>query len=341
VTAYNRLNNSVTTSPVRHFTVNVGSSAGTAARNWVTVNVSYPAGTIIGYAMTNSTCIRVQAFENAGFAGLPAAEVQINERDFNRDGTIVELHGLKTAAPYYIRAYVDCNNNRIRDIWEPYGYVCSLTGPNRFDPIPVMSVDSTPLTVPSLIIVNADTDGDGISDGWEYIMTGSNPNINWLGVYGADDWSKVFPLGGMTDKQLMLAGDNPLEAYSLGNEMSDHDNMVLGTTNLGDTLNFRLTEFGMGNSEASLAWAMTIQNTAKVSKFGIMEERSVDLTSYGTVWCVIYFSPSLLTPKDEWKEVERFKVTNPDGSGMESFTKGYMPDVHGNGFYRAELIIEP
>jgi len=332
VTVYNRLNNSVAVSgsSMRSFTVDVGSGSGTA-RDYVTVNLSYnPYAGAIGNALTNSTCIRVQAFENAGFTGLPAAEVQVNMQDFTYGGTIVRLHGLKKDASYYVRAYIDCNNNRIRDIWEPYGYVCIGAGPNRFDPIRVPALSSDPLEkdLHPLVIVNADTDGDRISDGWEYIMTKGVGN--WLGVYGFDKYAS---LTGMSDLQLAMEGYNPLEVYSMGNGVSDYTNVALGMSALGDDLSLQLTSFGLGDLSSgkgtSLGWKATIRN-----EMGIMSEREFEPNDEIPVTYVIEYTTNL-RDKDSWTVVESFTLTN--GVGDHVIQDGFMMDPNG-GFFRARRL---
>ena len=60
-------------------------------------------------------------------------------------------------------------------------YVCAGgPGPDRLDPAPVRAAQGTPASAALLEIRDADTDGDGVSDGHEYIQSGGAGN--WLGI---------------------------------------------------------------------------------------------------------------------------------------------------------------
>jgi hypothetical protein len=163
---------------------------------------------------TNLSII-VQAFRNAGFAGEPTAQVQVNASRTNvRVGAAYELKGL-VAGTYYVRAFIDLNGNRMLDPFEPRDM-----RRNGYEPQSVDATSSTGIRIRGqrIVLRDHDMDDDNMADGWEY---------SWLQTldYGPDN----APAGdGVTLLATYLAsgilpGLSPLSAYSYGPTVSDRD----------------------------------------------------------------------------------------------------------------------
>lgn len=96
--------------------------------------------------------------------------------------TNVLLSGLAHGT-YYVSAFVDSNTNRIRDVWESWGYsnMRGVAGHAAYDFNPIV-VGVNRSSKASIIIEDADIDSDWYPDCWEYERTGGTNN--WLGTYG-------------------------------------------------------------------------------------------------------------------------------------------------------------
>ena len=163
---------------------------------------------------TNLSII-VQAFRNAGFAGEPTAQVQVNARRTDvRAGAAYELKGL-VAGTYYVRAFIDLNGNRMLDPFEPRDM-----RRNGYEPQSVDATSSTGIRIRGqrIVLRDHDMDDDNMADGWEY---------SWLQTldFGPDN----APAGdGVTLLATYLAsgvlpGLSPLSANSYGPDVSDRD----------------------------------------------------------------------------------------------------------------------
>jgi hypothetical protein len=125
---------------------------------WCTVDIRYPGGA----GLLNGGTIRVQAFESRSFNGLPVAE-----KPMTQVGTVT-LGGLVPGL-YYLRAYVDQNNNRQRDVWESYGYLRDTVTPIKPYSVVGLRASTLGLTPTATITIrNADIDNDLLPDAQEY-----------------------------------------------------------------------------------------------------------------------------------------------------------------------------
>jgi hypothetical protein len=125
---------------------------------WFTANIRYPGGA----GLLNGGTIRVQAFASRSFNGLPAAE-----KPMTQVGTVT-LGGLVPGL-YYLRAYVDQNNNRQRDVWESYGYLRDTVNPVKPYSVVGLRASTLGLTPTATITIrDADTDNDLLPDAQEY-----------------------------------------------------------------------------------------------------------------------------------------------------------------------------
>lgn len=109
----------------------------------------------------------VQAFDNAGFSGVPQAQVTLT----NKLDLAYKVMGLRPGT-YYLRAFIDQNSNKKLDSWESWGYVKDTT-------LRVIPSQPKGITVPGnavaehLIVHDVDTDNDLMPDAWEYLFFGS------------------------------------------------------------------------------------------------------------------------------------------------------------------------
>ena len=134
----------------------------------VAVKYAGPADVLSKAGKTSTTAgmVRVQAFANADFAGVPECQTFAtnvaairNTTDLTANAT---LYGLK-AGTYYIRAYVDSDGDFTKDDWESWGYAKAA----------VTVVSGRMPETATVWIEDADTDGDWIPDAYEYAKHGN------------------------------------------------------------------------------------------------------------------------------------------------------------------------
>jgi len=129
---------------------------------------------------------------------------------------------------YYIRAFLDQNNNYLKDDFETYGYVASGTDFYEVQPI-VLSTFTGDVTGKTIYTVVADTDNDMLADDWEWSYFGS------LTVAGAGN------VRGFTDFD--NNGVNDFEAYAWSAlNMSPLDGAGAGADNIPYALK---SDFGL------------------------------------------------------------------------------------------------
>jgi hypothetical protein len=140
-----------------------------------------------------SNRVRVQAFRNRGFAGIPEAQYTLTTNDVaamltpNATNVNAVLRGLAMSSAVgdcYLRAFIDHNTNGVRDAWESWGYA-NYYGINdkAYAPFPVKVEFKSSILVYDICIEDADTDQDWYPDAWEY-QENSSISSNFLGVAG-------------------------------------------------------------------------------------------------------------------------------------------------------------
>ena len=134
--------------------------------------------------------IRVQAFASPDFTGDPVAAGYVAAPDDADSGVAVTGKVVKANArligiplgTYYLRAYIDSNNNGVWDPWETMGYFCRRDGTSA-NGLDVLSVRYSNVSgkgeIFQIFMEDADTDQDGLPDSWEYATYGS---LNAKGV---------------------------------------------------------------------------------------------------------------------------------------------------------------
>ena len=87
----------------------------------------------------------------------------------------VELRGLSTDEPVYLKAYFDLNRNGQHDRWEPWGYAMqgqSAASGFYFDPQPLTPARTGDAVNAEFYIQDVDTDNDKLADSYEWLNNG-------------------------------------------------------------------------------------------------------------------------------------------------------------------------
>jgi hypothetical protein len=151
----------------------------------------------------SNACIRVQAFETGSLNDLPV--VQRTRLNVSAFPVTVTLNGLDDQKSYYIAAYMDQSTDNSRASWESWGYYRSINTLSKwhFQPLMIKAAKGAEAPTVRVMICAVDTDQDGISDSYEYKVTGGlvgtpvmqmgvdtvvgkpkTSDLGWLGVLG-------------------------------------------------------------------------------------------------------------------------------------------------------------
>ena len=124
--------------------------------------------------------IRVQAFSSPDFSGIPVAAGYVKDVSaLARTGEEVAANCQVVGLPdgqFYLRAFIDSNNNGVCDDWESSGYLCARDGTSAdwLNPTPVTVGPAVGIAeTAEIYLEDADTDNDGLPDAWEYAAYGS------------------------------------------------------------------------------------------------------------------------------------------------------------------------
>ncbi|MCE9615013.1 MAG: S8 family serine peptidase [Lentisphaerae bacterium] len=171
------------------------------------------AGSLVYFGKVTNSVFVVQAFKSRDFALEPFAQTTVANTSQSRSWpTNTMAYALKGLSPgtYFVRAFLDQNNNRLLDDWESVGFVRQ----NAY--IPRALVVPPSLTEQTLPIVFADTDNDRIADDWEYQYNG---NLSKFGAGSLRGYTDSDNDGILNDYE-MYAGSpmnlNPLSGTAAG-----------------------------------------------------------------------------------------------------------------------------
>ncbi len=193
----------------------------------------YGAGDVQG--LTN---VIVEAYATADFTGSPLARMRIADTSGLDDAadvttTNVILRGIEATTDnnisrVYLMAYIDSNNNCVRDAWESWGYANGVGLPNDGDTVDALSI-YTPVGIdisdaislcPSNTIYIEDCD----------INQNEIPDICELNVVGAQSESSTDSDGdGLTDEEEEEMGTDPYTSDTDGDGISDGDEVAMDT----------------------------------------------------------------------------------------------------------------
>jgi len=160
------------------------------------------AGTVYYTGKAKTGNIVVEAYDNDAFSGTPLS-LDVIPNDpvpelWPLSPYSYKLPGLPNGT-YYARAFLDQNNNYLKDSFETYGYVTD--GKDVYVVAPItLSTFTGNVTSQTIYTVVADTDNDLLADDWEFSYLGS------LSIVGAGE------VRGFTDYD--NNGVNDFEAYA-------------------------------------------------------------------------------------------------------------------------------
>ena len=123
--------------------------------------------------------VRVQAFMSPDFTGIPVGASYVDVSKLANAGAPVAANSSIIGLPegkYYLKAFVDSNNNGICEDWETSGYLCARDGSTAdwLSPKAItVGPDIGTSEIAEIYLEDADTDYDGLPDAWEYAVYGS------------------------------------------------------------------------------------------------------------------------------------------------------------------------
>jgi len=124
--------------------------------------------------------IRVRAYESPDFTGRAIAGGYVQDPStVSTTGQAPTANAMLVGIPagtYYFQAWIDSNDNGVCDPWETSGYFCNRDGSTEqyLNPVGVKFAEEVGEgDLVEIYLEDADTDGDGLPDAWEYALYGS------------------------------------------------------------------------------------------------------------------------------------------------------------------------
>jgi hypothetical protein len=305
--------------------------------------------------------VKVQVYRTAAFTGLPDAEYTLDGTDLAALTTLAapvvnaRLYGLRPSSavgPYYLCAYIDHNQNGVRDPWESWGYAnyygADVERPYTARPVEVYYGATAPQV--DIVIEDADTDQDWIPDAWEYEQAGGFPGYIGpapAGAAGAPGYNpassafsgptpgffEMLALGttdqdgdGLGDLHELLLGSDANSASTAADGFTDGAKVALGL-NPADKLSLGLIDLSFASGLPEVTWSVGV-------------ERSADATTQSlTPEVVIYellYTPSLANP--QWRVVQSGTVSLDGVQSLTSQIEAAASDIDpAQGFFRVRL----
>ncbi|MEI7899590.1 MAG: LamG-like jellyroll fold domain-containing protein [bacterium] len=314
-----------------------------------------------------SNRVKVQAFNNRGFAGVPEAEYTLTASEqaamvsSAATNITVVLRGLtpsRFVGDYSIRAFIDSNQNSLRDVWESWGYVNHYGVTDTPYDVHAVTVEYVPQTlVYDIRIEDADSDQDWYPDAWEYQLNPSGDFLNLTGPSSAANpdtevnpfLSLTSSLGrtglslfsaalvlttsdadsdGLGDMVELVLGSNASAASTAGDGFTDGAKLSLGLSPF-DRMTFNVTGLSLSDDAATVQWKLNVLRAANVN-------RSLwSITGTVAARYEIQYKASLSDPA--WLTVEHGTVTL-DGVEPDKSTEVGTSQLDAvQGFFRVQL----
>jgi hypothetical protein len=301
-------------------------------------------------AITNNVADRtiLQAFDNRGFTGFPAAQYTFASNEFgvltNASLSAVKeipMRGLKPGT-YYVRAFIDSNNNGVLDTWESWGYA-NYYGEKKslYDVRPVDVLFSAISPLVTVYIEDADTDQDWFPDAYEYQ---ANSNLTTFGPGSTNEtWN---------------AGDTEINPNLNTNVISY--SFIMSDPSRGSQSAFFKMAVDPASVTPEIPPAVTIQNlsfsevtpkldfdvtagkpaqsTSAVVNFLLGASRTLSAPAVRTYTYRVRFSESLAAPRP-WPTIVKEEKITVDANGTKTIMSEIdsMPAVGTRGFFYVEV----
>jgi len=300
-----------------------------------------------GAATTLADNVVVQAFNNRGFTGFPAAQYTfpasqvglVTNTSLSATNAIA-LRGLKPAI-YYVRAFIDSNVNGVLDTWESWGYA-NYYGENKslYDVRPVEVLASAISPLVTVYIEDSDTDQDWFPDAYEYQLNG---NLTTLGPL--DSW--VYRGDSEINPNLSSSGIIAMMLYMTAGTSEQQDaffSLVVADASVTPSTPPAVTieSLNVATDGTTLNWALTPGQPAQSDSLFVQSLLGVagtlSDTAVKTYTYRVKYSASLATPRSNWEIVKEDTVT-VDADGTETLTSvlNSMPAAGTSGFFFVEI----
>lgn len=188
---------------------------------------SYSIGGRIDYfgAATKGSII-VQAFSTPSFNTAPEGQARVGA-----SGGQYRILGLRPGT-YYVRAFLDQNNNGRLDHWESFGFVRQqrlVANYGGFEPRPLPVPNS--INNAHLSIRDRDTDNDGMSDAWEFEHFGNLTTAGAGSVHSSPAYTDTDG-DGLNDWKEYIIGSNPNNVDTDGDGLTDYEEVTYSSRGL-------------------------------------------------------------------------------------------------------------
>lgn len=243
--------------------------------------------------------VKVQVYRDRGFCGVPDAQCTLSGSGLVfltnnvAVGTNAVLRGLTTSASqgnYYVRAYIDSNQNNVRDPWESWGYAnyYGLTD-TPYSARPSVISASSSMGFATVIIEDCDTDQDWFPDAWEYEQHPGDPNFlrltgplatsgglsaevttgtNLLAAVNNDGPQAAIAMmlvagtsdqdaDGVGDLAELILGMNPTSSASAHDGYMDAEKLSIGLSGT-DSLDLGVTALNALSAEPTVTWQVNV-----------------------------------------------------------------------------------
>lgn len=308
--------------------------------------------------------VRVQAFRNAAFTGVPDSECVVSDLASlltpgatNVNAVLRGLAPSVMAGDYYLRAYIDHNTNGVRDVWESWGYAnyYGITD-TPYDPYPITVKYESKSQVYDIRIEDADSDQDWYPDAWEYQLNPTGDFLNLTGPTSASDGDAHFEINpfltptssvagftlysllafgtsdfdgdGLGDMAELVLGSNASATSSSGDGFADGAKISLGLSPY-DTLTFNVTGVSLSDAAATVQWNLNVKKATDLSR------SLLSITAPADARYEIQYKASLADPV--WTTVVTGTVTL-DGAQPDKVNQvGLSALDTAQGFFRVQL----